>query len=110
MQQGPTNGEESMTRNPFALLLGVGTGAALIALTLSGSGTAAAEETALQFQTARVSTTTTGAEATVGGTVVPFKQVTLTAQIPGRVIFMPGIEGHAEQVVAVKARRGDRVR
>lgn len=52
------------------------------------------------YQTAPVTTTTTGGEATVGGTVIPFKQVTLTAQSPGRVIFLAGIEGH-------KAKSGD---
>ena len=56
---------------------------------------AQAQETASQqFQTARVSTTTTGGEATIGGTVVPFKEVTLTAQIPGRITFLAGQEGH----------------
>ncbi len=45
------------------------------------------------YRTARVSTTTSGSQATVGGTVIPFKQVTLTAQIPGRVTFLNGTEG-----------------
>ncbi len=45
------------------------------------------------FETVRVSTTVTGQEATVGGTVIPFKQVTLTAQVPGRVTFLSGQEG-----------------
>ncbi|HDK37817.1 MAG TPA: efflux RND transporter periplasmic adaptor subunit [Thiolapillus brandeum] len=31
----------------------------------------------------------------IGGTVVPFKQVTLAAQIPGRVKYIAGIEGDA---------------
>jgi len=55
---------------------------------------AAAQQADSIYQTALVSTTTTGAEATVGGTVIPFKQVTLTAQIPGRVTFLTGVEGH----------------
>lgn len=46
------------------------------------------------FQTAHVTTTTTGQNATVGGTVIPFKEVTLTAQVPGRVTFLTGQEGH----------------
>ena len=45
------------------------------------------------FRTAPVSTTTTGGEATIGGTVVPYKQVTLTAQVPGRVTYLAGAEG-----------------
>lgn len=35
----------------------------------------------------------TGASVTLGGTVVAFKQVTLTAQIPGRIEFIAGTEG-----------------
>lgn len=34
-----------------------------------------------------------GSSVTLGGTVVPYKQVTLTAQIPGRVEFISGTEG-----------------
>ncbi|MEE9428939.1 MAG: efflux RND transporter periplasmic adaptor subunit [Paracoccaceae bacterium] len=67
------------------------------ALTISNFSLASfaqAQESSHQFQTARVSTNTTGSQATVGGTVVPYKQVTFTAQIPGRVTFLPGIEGH----------------
>ncbi len=34
-----------------------------------------------------------GAHVVLGGTVIPFRQVTLTAQIPGRVQFIAGMEG-----------------
>jgi len=34
-----------------------------------------------------------GSQVTIGGTVVAYKQVTLTAQIPGRVEFIAGTEG-----------------
>ncbi len=34
-----------------------------------------------------------GSSVTLGGTVVAFKQVTLTAQMPGRVEFIAGLEG-----------------
>jgi multidrug efflux pump subunit AcrA (membrane-fusion protein) len=34
-----------------------------------------------------------GSSVTLGGTVVPFKEVTLTAQSPGRVVFIAGAEG-----------------
>jgi multidrug efflux pump subunit AcrA (membrane-fusion protein) len=40
-----------------------------------------------------VTTSQIGGNATIGGTVVPFKEVTLNAQIPGRVIFLAGAEG-----------------
>lgn len=72
--------------------------ATLVALALttgSGGQSVFAQENAThQFERARVSTTTSGGEATIGGTVVPFKEVTLTAQIPGRVTFLAGQEGH----------------
>ncbi len=63
------------------------------ALGLLPAGMATAQQAGAIWQTARVSTTTTGSQATVGGTVVPFKEVTLTAQMPGRVTFIGGIEG-----------------
>lgn len=60
-----------------------------------------------QYQTAPVSVTTTGGEATVGGTVIPFKQVTLTAQSPGRVTFLVGSEGHQANAGDVLLQIGD---
>ena len=59
------------------------------------------------YQTAPVSTTSTGGEATVGGTVIPFKQVTLTAQSPGRVTFLAGAEGHRAKAGDVLLQIGD---
>jgi len=47
-----------------------------------------------QFMTAPVMSTQSGGSATVGGTVIPFKQVTFSAQVPGRVTFIAGAEGH----------------
>ena len=35
----------------------------------------------------------TGAHVVLGGTVTPFREVTLTAQIPGRVEYLAGVEG-----------------
>ncbi len=46
-----------------------------------------------QYQTVPVTTSQIGGNATIGGTVIPFKEVTLNAQIPGRVIFLAGSEG-----------------
>ncbi len=79
---------------------------ALATVTLSGS-LAIAQQADNAYQTALVSTTTTGAEATVGGTVIPFKQVTLTAQVPGRVTFLTGIEGHRAAVGEVLVQIDD---
>jgi len=61
---------------------------------------ALAQDGAQHFKTALVSTTSIGGNATVGGTVIPFKEVTLNAQIPGRVTFLVGKEGY-------RAKRGD---
>ncbi len=64
-------------------------------------------QSAGSYQTAPVTTMTTGGEATVGGTVIPFKQVTLTAQNPGRVTFLAGIEGHRAKSGDVLLQIGD---
>ncbi len=68
---------------------------------------ASAQEGARQFQTASVSTSEIGGDATVGGTVIPFKEVTLTAQIPGRITFMAGAEGHRAKDGEVLIKIGD---
>ncbi len=60
-------------------------------LLASGPGAQTAEST--RFETAVVSTAEIGGAATVGGTVIPFKEVTITAQIPGAVTSMAGLEG-----------------
>jgi len=56
--------------------------------------TSSAQQSTTGFATAIVSSNMTGGSATIGGTVVPFKEVTLSAQIPGRVTFLAGIEGY----------------
>ncbi|HEY9198273.1 MAG TPA: HlyD family efflux transporter periplasmic adaptor subunit [Gammaproteobacteria bacterium] len=48
---------------------------------------------ATQASIIQVQPAQTGASVTLGGTVVPYKQVTLTAQIPGRIEFIAGTEG-----------------
>ncbi len=63
------------------------------AVLLAASSLIAQENTAHQFQTAVVSTAQIGGSATVGGTVIPFKEVTISAQIPGAVTSMAGLEG-----------------
>ena len=40
-----------------------------------------------------VSTTQTGTSIVIGGTIVPLREVTLSAQIPGRIEYLAGIEG-----------------
>ena len=44
-------------------------------------------------QIVTVQASAAGSSVTLGGTVVAFKEVTLTAQIPGRVEFLAGTEG-----------------
>ena len=40
-----------------------------------------------------VEASTIGATTTLGGTVVPFKEVAFSAQMPGRVVYLAGVEG-----------------
>ena len=47
---------------------------------------------AAEYRTAPVTIDNTGHLTTVGGTVVPYKEVTLTAQIPGQVTMVAGRE------------------
>ena len=46
-----------------------------------------------QPQIITVANTKTGTSVVIGGTVVPLREVTLTAQVPGRIEFLAGIEG-----------------
>ena len=48
-----------------------------------------------------------GARASLGGTVVPERDVTLTAQLPGRVVYLIGQEGTRFRSQAVLAALGD---
>ncbi len=63
---------------------------ACTAIMLSGGATA---QTSGSFETAVVTTAQIGGSATIGGTVTPFKEITISAQIPGAVTSMAGIEG-----------------
>jgi len=67
--------------------------ATIIAIGLALSAQGALAEGA-GFRTAIVGVTQVGGNAIVGGTVIPFKEVTLSAQMPGRVTFLAGEEGH----------------
>ncbi len=64
---------------------------------------------AQDFNTAFVIVTSSGGSATVGGSVTPFKEVTLSAQTPGRVTFLAGIEGHRANAGDVLAAISDDV-
>lgn len=54
----------------------------------------AVDPSAMGYRTAPVMVSHLGGSAIVGGTVIPFKEVTLSAQVPGRVTFLAGAEGH----------------
>ncbi|RMG29658.1 MAG: efflux RND transporter periplasmic adaptor subunit [Gammaproteobacteria bacterium] len=64
----------------------------LLTLTVGLTG-ARAQAPAAQPQIITVQPARMGSSVTIGGTVVAHKQVTLTAQIPGRVEFIAGKEG-----------------
>ncbi|CCQ75185.1 efflux RND transporter periplasmic adaptor subunit [Magnetospira sp. QH-2] len=70
---------------------GSGWKSAVAALVLGAfvAGSAQAQD----FKTMVVQSVQVGGTATVGGTVIPFKEATFTAQIPGRVEFIAGSEG-----------------
>lgn len=59
------------------------------------------------YKTVLVTTSMVGGDATVGGTVIPFKEVTLTAQVPGRITFIAGAEGFKGKDGDVLVQIGD---
>jgi len=71
---------------------GIGIVSALVGVAMASS-VSAQESSAVPFQTAVVGTAVIGGSATIGGTVIPFKEVTVSAQIPGAVTSMAGLEG-----------------
>jgi multidrug efflux pump subunit AcrA (membrane-fusion protein) len=54
---------------------------------------AVAPAAAQDYQTITIAKTSVNAAASIGGKVVPFKEVTLSAQIPGQILFVGGGEG-----------------
>jgi multidrug efflux pump subunit AcrA (membrane-fusion protein) len=54
-----------------------------------------------------VGTRSVGVTVTLGGTVVPYKEVTLAAQLPGRVVHIAGEEGDAFEEGAELVRLND---
>jgi multidrug efflux pump subunit AcrA (membrane-fusion protein) len=88
-----------MTMTPTRVIL-----AALAAAVLSFAGTSAA-----QYGRVITAEAATGGDQTISGTVVPFREVTLTAQIGGRVTLVAGAEGdyfeRDEVLVAISDER-----
>lgn len=68
------------------------TAALLAAIAVLGGGR---ETAAAEYRTAPVTIERSAHMTTVGGTVIPYKEVTLTAQIPGQVKLVAGREGDA---------------
>ncbi len=70
-----------------------------------GNGSRAGMPYASQPQIISVMAAPTGSSVVLGGTVVPLREVTLSAQIPGRVDYLAGVEGESfqagEVVVAI---------
>lgn len=56
----------------------------------------AAPVSASEYATATIAKQSVATAATIGGKVVPYKEVTLSAQIPGQVLFVGGGEGDAK--------------
>lgn len=72
---------------------------------LSGVILATASIQAHAFSIVTVSAAQVGKTITLGGTVIPYKEVTLSAEFPGRITFIAGSEGddfdEGEELVAV---------
>lgn len=67
--------------------------AAVVALAMFGGAFGAAAE----YRTVPVTTERSNHMTTIGGTVIPYKEVTLTAQVPGTVKLLAGREGDSVQ-------------
>lgn len=65
----------------------------LLAATLVAGNFNAFPAAAAEYQTTTVALAHVGHTATVGGTVIPYKEVNLNAQIPGQVTYIAGAEG-----------------
>lgn len=65
----------------------------LLVLAALASVSLSAADSQYQYQVISVESRRVGATTVLGGTVIPYKEVALTAQVPGRVIFLAGEEG-----------------
>ncbi|RME15602.1 MAG: efflux RND transporter periplasmic adaptor subunit [Alphaproteobacteria bacterium] len=79
----------------------------LIAPLAAGAESGERAQPAQSYQTAQARVNRTGGSAIVGGTVVPFKEVTYSAQVPGEVVFIAGEEGHRAKAGEVLLRIDD---
>lgn len=77
----------SMSKRPFFILKAALTAAMISTAAMAGME-AGSPGGILVVQSGSI-----GATTTLGGTVVPFKEVSFSAQLPGRVIFVAGVEG-----------------
>jgi hypothetical protein len=100
--QQPDGQSDRITRSRFnsrgpGKYLATCLSSAMLTLSLGTlSQSALAQNTAAAgAQIVTVEASTTASAVTLGGTVVAFREVTLTAQIPGRVEFIAGTEGDA---------------
>jgi len=77
---------------------------------LAGAAVASPEQSFISSSSPSVITVESrpvGAVTTLGGTVVPFREVTLSAQLPGRVVFLKGGEGDWFEEKQILAALGD---
>lgn len=66
---------------------------AMIGSSVIGLALTAPQVRAAEFKTVKVQVSSVAHTVTLGGTVVPYKEVTLSAQIPGQIKFIGGQEG-----------------
>ena len=74
-------------------LLNIAGLSAILASLLLYSAPANANSMSGRSDTIMVKSSAIGATTTLGGTVVPFKEVAFSAQMPGRVVHIAGVEG-----------------
>ncbi len=71
----------------------LGMSAILAGLACTPAGWSAGSGFATPSAVLTVESSNIGATTTLGGTVVPYKEVAFTAQMPGRVVYLGGVEG-----------------
>ncbi|PIE07944.1 MAG: efflux transporter periplasmic adaptor subunit [Rhodobacterales bacterium] len=59
------------------------------------------------YRTAPVMVSQVGGSAIVGGTVIPYKEITVAAQVPGRITYLAGSEGHRAKTGEMLVRIDD---
>ncbi|MBF0094739.1 MAG: efflux RND transporter periplasmic adaptor subunit [Alphaproteobacteria bacterium] len=79
----------------------------LFATAIFAGTTSAALAAAGEYQTAVITAAQVGHTSVVGGTVIPYKEVNLAAQIPGQVTFIAGSEGDSFEGGAILVQIDD---